>query len=95
MLIFSGVVAFTTIWYTRLTWKILKETNRPEVSVTLDFQTVSYESRSSGGFRDVSYLTYLRVKNIGTGVARHVMFDGDFRLYPCIVTKHWRILISL
>lgn len=78
----SVVTVIITFWYTRLTQKILKETNRPEISVTLEFRTRSYESSSQTGFTDTHYETNLVVENTGTGVARHVSFDGDFSFTP-------------
>lgn len=68
-LIFSGVVAVTTILYTVLTYCILKQTNRPEISVFLEYRKMSRE-------RDEFYSTYLCVKNTGVGVARHVKFPS-------------------
>lgn len=74
ILIFSGVVAVTTVWYTVLTYRILKQTNRPEISVFLEYRKMSQEQLN--GERDEFYSTYLCVKNTGVGVARHVKFPS-------------------
>ncbi len=77
-LIFSGIVAFSTLVYAILTWKLVKETKimrksqiEPYIVAYLDVA----ESRAD--------IVFLKIKNIGPGVAKNVVFtiikDIDYK----------------
>jgi len=77
-LIFSGVVAFSTVIYSILTWKLVSETRK-----TREFQTTPdiniYFERAEA---DASF-TYIVFANSGLGYAKNVKFEilSDFKYY--------------
>ena len=63
------VLVIITGWYARVTDKLLKATDRPEIVVSLHIDRLADHS--------AIYVKYICVKNVGTGVARGMNFGGD------------------
>lgn len=77
-IIFSGVVAFSTIIYAVLTWRLVSETKKTrKIQITPDIHAYFEMSETDATF------IYLIIENIGYGVAKYVKFKiiKDFQFY--------------
>lgn len=76
------VLAVVTKRYVRLTREMLEASYKPEVVIRLlsrgvtNIKVAATESTSGP-------IIALSVKNVGTGIARKIEFEGDFSLCPC------------
>ena len=84
MVVFTGVVALSTVVYAVLTWKLVAETRTMRESQTEPRVSIRVESDITGapGYE-------LVIRNEGQGVARNVSFEfeGD----PSYFRKSWLI----
>ncbi|NOY96107.1 MAG: hypothetical protein GXO81_06965 [Chlorobi bacterium] len=77
-IIFSGVVAFSTIIYAILTWRLVTETKRlRKLQITPDVHAYFEMSEAS------ATIVYIIFENIGYGIAKDVEFNitKDFNYY--------------
>ncbi len=77
-IIFSGVVAISTIVYAILTWKLVSETRRMrQLQITPDIHCYFEMSEAS------ATIVYIIFENIGYGIAKKIHFNivNDFRFY--------------
>lgn len=78
LLVFSGIVAISTVVYAFLTWRLVNETRRMRVAQTEPMVSVTHHPREEwNSFID------LRIKNVGTGPALDLRFEveSDFEYY--------------
>lgn len=73
LLVFSGIVAFSTLVYAILTWRLVSETRRMRLAQTEPMVSVTYLVRQHG----VNYVDFC-VKNVGAGPA----FDIQLAVEP-------------
>lgn len=79
----TGVLAYITRRYVRLTREMLEASYKPEVVIrllskgTANIQVAATESTYGP-------IIGLSVKNVGSGIARKIEFEADFSFYPCV-----------
>ena len=72
LLVFSGIVAFSTLVYAFLTWRLVSETKRLRVSQTEPMVSVTYHLREES----INFID-LRIKNVGAGPALEIKFEVE------------------
>ncbi len=72
LVLFSGVVALSTVAYAILTWHLVNETRRMREAQTEPMVTLTYHSRE-GEIGDID----LRIKNVGGGPALDIKFEVE------------------
>lgn len=69
-ILFSGIVALSTVVYAILTWRLVKETKKTrEFQITPDIQV--YFERGEANWKDI----YIIIENLGFGTAKMVQFE--------------------
>ncbi|OQA92886.1 MAG: hypothetical protein BWY27_00147 [Bacteroidetes bacterium ADurb.Bin234] len=77
-IIFSGIVALSTVVYAVLTWRLVSETRKTrEIQVTPDIHVFFEKSEA-----DVHFV-YIVLENFGYGIAYNTTFEiiKDFSVY--------------
>ena len=77
------VLAIVTWRYVRLTREMLEHSYKPEVVVRLLHRNVTRIQVEATEYTDGAVIS-LSVKNIGSGVARKIEFEGDLSFCPCV-----------
>lgn len=72
LVLFSGVVALSTVAYSILTWRLVNETRRMRVAQTEPMITINYHSR-----RESVHDIDLRIRNVGGGPAMEIQFEVE------------------
>jgi len=83
-IIFSGIVAISTVVYAVLTWKLVSETRETrKLQITPDIHAYFEKSEVDASF------VYLIIENIGYGIAKNVKFQitKDFQYYDFEIQK--------
>ncbi len=72
LIVFSGIVAFSTVVYAFLTWRLVGETKKVRLAQTEPIVSVTHQPNEKGGpFID------LRIKNVGAGPALDITFEVE------------------
>ena len=72
LIVFSGIVAISTVVYAFLTWRLVSETKRLRVAQTEPMVSVTYHPREEWiNFIDFS------IKNVGAGPALDIRFEVE------------------
>ncbi len=70
LMIFSGIVALSTVVYAFLTWRLVGETKKVRLAQTEPMVSVTHHPNEKGG----PYID-LRIKNVGAGPALDITFE--------------------
>ena len=74
LILFSGVVALSTVIYAVLTWRLVIETRRMRVAQTEPMITINYYTRRESTF---DFDIDLCIKNVGGGPAIDIKFESE------------------
>ena len=79
LLVFSGIVATSTVVYAFLTWRLVSETKRLRVAQTEPMVSVTYHPREEW----INFIDF-RIKNVGAGPALDIRLEvePDFEYVP-------------
>ena len=72
LLVFSGIVAFSTLVYAFLTWRLVSETKRLRMVQTEPMVSVTYHPREEW----INFIDF-RIKNVGAGPALDIKFEVE------------------